>query len=139
MALTFTRRRFLTTLSAAAYFVLANAVGCTPLEGAPKIRPLRAPKASPLRFPKVLPLPSVSSPPPGSAWVFRSRPDLSPPGVDVAAPAHDTAPGYVFIAPERGLAGQAGSMILDNRGQVVWSLARLTWTCDEPQDAKLSG
>src|SRR5688572_12462474 len=96
----FTRRRFLTALGAATYFVLANAVGCAPLGRAPKIASLHAPKASPLRIPKVLPLPSVSSPPPGSAWVFRSRPDLSPPAVEVATRSHDTAPGYVFVAPE---------------------------------------
>ena len=116
----FTRRRFLTALGAATYFVLANAVGCAPLGRAPKIASLHAPKASPLRIPKVLSLPSVSSPSPGSAWVFRSRPDLSPSAVDVAARAHDTAAGYVFVAPEEGVAGQAGSMILDDRGQVVW-------------------
>ncbi len=120
MASAFTRRRFLTALGAATYFVLANAVGCVPLEGAPTIRSLHAPKARPLRIPKVLPLPSVSSPPPGSAWVFRSRPDLSPPALDVAVQARDTAPGYVFVAPERSVAGQAGPMILDDRGQVVW-------------------
>jgi hypothetical protein len=120
MASTFTRRRFLAALGAATYFVLANAVGCAPLGRASKIASLHAPKASPLRIPKVLPLPSVSSPPPGSAWVFRSRPDLSPPAVEVATRSHDTAPGYVFVAPEEGFAGQAGSLILDDRGQVVW-------------------
>jgi hypothetical protein len=31
-----------------------------------------------------------------------------------------TAPGYIFVAPEKGDAGQGGSMILDDRGQVVW-------------------
>jgi hypothetical protein len=38
----------------------------------------------------------------------------------VAARARDTAPGYIFVAPEGGVAGQGGSMILDDRGQVVW-------------------
>ena len=120
MASRFTRRRFLTALGAATYFALVNAVGCAPLGRAPKIGSLHTPKASPLHTPKVLSLPSVSSPPPGSAWVFRSRPDLSPPAVEVAARARDTALGYVFVAPEKGVAGQAGSMILDDRGQVVW-------------------
>jgi outer membrane protein assembly factor BamB len=32
----------------------------------------------------------------------------------------ETAPGYIFVAPEKGDAGQGGSMILDDRGQVVW-------------------
>ena len=116
----FTRRRFLKALGAAACLALSSTVGCAPLERTRKLRSLHTPKASALRIPKVLPLPSVSSPPPGSAWVFRSRPDLSPPALDVAVRARDTAPGYVFVAPERGVAGQAGPMILDDRGQVVW-------------------
>jgi outer membrane protein assembly factor BamB len=33
---------------------------------------------------------------------------------------HDTAPGYIFVAPEKGGAGKGGSMILDDSGQVVW-------------------
>jgi hypothetical protein len=42
--------------------------------------------------------------------------------VEVATQArhHDTAPGYIFLAPEKGGAGKGGSMILDDRGQVVW-------------------
>jgi len=55
-----------------------------------------------------------------SAWTFRSRPDLSPPAVDVTMQAHDTAAGYIFITPGQGGAGQGGSMILNNSGQVVW-------------------
>jgi hypothetical protein len=38
----------------------------------------------------------------------------------VTVRAHSTAPDYIFIAPEKGGAGQGGSMILDDRGQVVW-------------------
>ncbi|MBA2534468.1 MAG: arylsulfotransferase family protein [Rubrobacter sp.] len=34
--------------------------------------------------------------------------------------AHDTAPGYIFVAPRGGEAGQGGTMILDNRGEAVW-------------------
>jgi hypothetical protein len=56
----------------------------------------------------------------GGAWAFRSRPDLSPPAVEVATRAHDAAPGYIFVAPEEGGAAQGGSMILDDHGQVVW-------------------
>ena len=51
---------------------------------------------------------------------FRSRPDLSPPVVEVSTRAHDTAPGYIFVAPKMGGPGQGGSMILDDRGQPVW-------------------
>ena len=53
-------------------------------------------------------------------WAFRSRPDLSPPAVEVTTQAHDTAPGYIFVAPEKGDARQGGSMIVDDRGEVVW-------------------
>src|SRR6266540_329961 len=50
---------------------------------------------------------------------FRSRPDLRPPVVRILQPAHGTAPGYILIAPKRK-AAQAGPMILDERGRLVW-------------------
>jgi hypothetical protein len=50
---------------------------------------------------------------------FRSRPDLKPPPVRILTPAHGTAPGYVFIAPKRKVV-QAGPMIVDDRGRLVW-------------------
>jgi hypothetical protein len=53
-------------------------------------------------------------------WAFRSRPDLSPPGVEVDTQAHHTASGSVFVSPERGDTRQGGPMIVDDRGQVVW-------------------
>ena len=100
-----TRRRFLAAAGAgAAYLTLTNLGGC----GAPE------------QTEKVSPLKGVSYAPPDDLWAFRSRPDLSPPVVDVAKKAHNTAPGYVFVAPEQGDAGQGGSMIIDDRGQVVW-------------------
>ena len=52
---------------------------------------------------------------------FVSRPDLRPTPVRVLTRAHGTAPGYLFVSPERGV-DQAGPLILDNRGQVVWFL-----------------
>jgi hypothetical protein len=58
-------------------------------------------------------------PPPGPTQHFRSRPDLRPPVVKIRVAAHDTAPGYVFLAPKMAVA-QAGPMIMDNRGQLVW-------------------
>ena len=48
-----------------------------------------------------------------------SRPDLRPPPVHIVTPAHGTAPGYIFIAPKKKV-DQAGPMILDNAGKVVW-------------------
>src|SRR3712207_6726708 len=56
---------------------------------------------------------------PNGVMTFRSRPDLSPPTVEVTTHAHDTTPGYVFVAPKKGV-GQYGPMILDDSGQLVW-------------------
>ncbi len=50
---------------------------------------------------------------------FRSRPDLTPPVITVTRPARGTAPGYIFIAPKHDVA-QAGPMILDDTGQLIW-------------------
>jgi hypothetical protein len=50
---------------------------------------------------------------------FVSRPDLRPVPVSVPTPARGTAPGYVFLAPKKEVA-QAGPLILDDRGEVVW-------------------
>ena len=113
----FTRRQFLTGVGAT-YFALANAVGCEPTESRSNAKP--ATSRQPMQHGRAVdhrPRPSSE----GGAWTFRSRPDLSPPTVEVAKEAHDdTASGYVFIAPEQGDEGQGGSMIIDNRGQVVW-------------------
>jgi hypothetical protein len=49
---------------------------------------------------------------------FRSRPDLKPPPVEVLT-SSGAAPGYIFFAPKMKVV-QAGPMILDNEGQVVW-------------------
>ncbi len=59
---------------------------------------------------------------PGSAseqQSFVSRPDLHPPAVAVTASSPAVAPGYEFLAPYSG-PGQAGPMILDQSGAVVW-------------------
>ena len=57
------------------------------------------------------------APPPSRT--YHSRPDLKPPLVRIRTAAHGTAPGYLFIAPKMVVA-QAGPMIMDNRGEVVW-------------------
>jgi hypothetical protein len=113
MAPRFTRRRFLTASAGVAYLALTGTVG-------PET-PERSSKVGSLGTPKVKPLPGVPLPPPDGVWAFRSRPDLKPPAVEVATEARDdTAPGYIFLAPEKGGAGKGGSMIIDDRGQVVW-------------------
>src|SRR5829696_2609971 len=107
----FPRRRFLSTLGAGAtYLALTNAVGCD----------LLGKRASKAKTSKVSPLPNASPASQEEAWSFRSRPDLTPPAVEIATQAHGTAPGYIFVAPEKGSAGQGGSLIVDNSGEVVW-------------------
>jgi hypothetical protein len=114
----FTRRRFLSAVGAGAtYLALTNVVGCDRSERAPQAK---SPKGGTPSAPKVLPLPSASLAHQEDVWAFRSRPDLSPPAVEVTTQAHDTAPGYIFVAPDKGDASQGGSMIVDDRGEVVW-------------------
>ncbi|HEY3844603.1 MAG TPA: arylsulfotransferase family protein [Acidimicrobiales bacterium] len=62
---------------------------------------------------------SSSAPPKGTVSAFRSRPDLTPPTVEVMAQADRVAPGYVFLDPGAG-SGQFGPLIMDNLGQPVW-------------------
>jgi len=50
---------------------------------------------------------------------FRSRPDLQPPTLRVTADSPATAPGDIFVAPYTG-PGQAGPMILDQHGALIW-------------------
>jgi Arylsulfotransferase (ASST) len=50
---------------------------------------------------------------------FRSRPELQPPVVTVTASSPAVAPGDEFVAPYTG-PGQAGPMILDQSGALVW-------------------
>jgi Arylsulfotransferase (ASST) len=77
---------------------------------------------------------SISSTPeaihPGGELVvqsFRSRPDLRPPTVTVTAQSPAAAAGEEFVAPYAG-PGQAGPMILDARGGLVWFKALPTYT-----------
>jgi Arylsulfotransferase (ASST) len=99
-----TRRRFLQAAAGgAAWVALAGTLGCDPTRRAGA---------------------TASSSPAEHAWSFRSRPDLHPPVIKVTTQAHDTAPGYVFVAPKNGPdeagPGQDGCVILDNDGQPVW-------------------
>lgn len=50
---------------------------------------------------------------------FRSRPDLRPPAVTVTVRSPAVAPGDEFVAPYTG-PGEAGPMILDQNGGLVW-------------------
>jgi hypothetical protein len=50
---------------------------------------------------------------------FHSRPDLKPPPVKLETAPHGAAPGLIFLAPKLAVA-QAGPMIVDDGGHVVW-------------------
>jgi hypothetical protein len=94
----FTRQEFLGAIGAGAtYLALLNLPGCQEEQQGHSSAPAG----------------------PNEVRTFRSRPDLSPPGVQITEQAHDTAPGYIFVAAKKG-AGQDGPMILDNLGRVVW-------------------
>jgi hypothetical protein len=56
---------------------------------------------------------------PAEEQSFHSRPDLHPPTVAVTADSPAAAPGDVFVAPYGG-PGQAGPMILEPSGGLVW-------------------
>jgi Arylsulfotransferase (ASST) len=56
---------------------------------------------------------------PSEVQSFQSRPELHPPAVTVTASSAAVAPGYEFAAPYTG-PGQAGPMILDENGGLVW-------------------
>lgn len=49
---------------------------------------------------------------------FRSRPELQPPTVEVTIQPNAARPGFIFMSPF--YSGQAGPMILNDRGEVVW-------------------
>ncbi|MDQ3864757.1 MAG: arylsulfotransferase family protein [Actinomycetota bacterium] len=101
-------------------------MGCGLLERSRKLRSSHVPKGSPLRAPKRASKVKLISGDGRSAgsenvWSFRSRPDLSPPSVEVTKQAHgDTAPGYIFAAPKGSNLWQGGSMMFDDSGQPVW-------------------
>jgi len=56
---------------------------------------------------------------PAEVQSFHSRPELQPPAVTVTADSPTAAPGDEFVAPYGG-AGQAGAMILEPDGRLVW-------------------
>ena len=99
-----TRRRFLEAVVAgSAWVALSSTLGCEPDA---RTRATASPQG------------------PGQVRTFRSRPDLKPPAIEVTTQAHETAPGYVFVAPKNGPGeaspAQDGCLILDDLGEPVW-------------------
>jgi hypothetical protein len=68
---------------------------------------------------KYVPPARQAAPSPGEVQRFRSRPDLESPAIDVTARSPQTAPGYVFTAPDAGR-GPSGPTIFDEAGNLVW-------------------
>lgn len=62
-------------------------------------------------------------------WQFRSRPDLSPPQLNITVAANKTSPGHLFVAPYSGYSDssnlhgprQAAPYIFTDTGDLVWS------------------
>ena len=50
---------------------------------------------------------------------YYTRPDLTPPLIDVATSEPGAAPGFIFLAPFTG-PSQHGPLIVDNAGEPVW-------------------
>ena len=71
---------------------------------------------------------------------FRSRPDLSPPPIEITTGAVNTAPGHVFVAP-KAPQGQSGGMILDRDGELVWYRPAATdaWQINDLKVQQLNG
>ena len=106
-----TRRDFLKVAGAGTVIMaLSGAAGCKPARSN-----IKASSSKPETRRATSSSPKV----PDTKWTFRSRPDLVPPIVEVTTRAHDTSPGYVFIAPKVGVK-QDGPMILDDSGRLVW-------------------
>lgn len=57
-------------------------------------------------------------PPRGPMQSYRSQPNLHPPDVFVDVHSSTAQPGYLFMSPFNS--GQAGPMILDDSGRIVW-------------------
>ena len=84
-------------LGVAALVAVAVGVAAIVLSGEPDRAPAHAPPEPP----------------------FRSRPDLGPPELTVAARRPGATPGKVLLAPKRR-SGQSGPAILDEQGRLLW-------------------
>jgi hypothetical protein len=56
---------------------------------------------------------------PGDEFTFHSRPDLTPPAVEVTKQSAGASTGDIFITPQQGPT-QNGVMILNSQGALVW-------------------
>jgi uncharacterized protein YndB with AHSA1/START domain len=56
---------------------------------------------------------------PGDVLSFRSRPDLTPPAVEITRPSADLSAGEIFLTPQQGPL-QNGAMIISPQGELLW-------------------
>jgi Arylsulfotransferase (ASST) len=64
--------------------------------------------------------PLGASPSPGDGRLhYRSRPDLTPPAIDITRDGGRLAPGLIFFTPDNGTPPD-GLMIADSQGEPVW-------------------
>ncbi|TCP53639.1 arylsulfotransferase ASST [Tamaricihabitans halophyticus] len=64
--------------------------------------------------------PAAANPSTAVPHDFVTRPDLTPPVINVHTAEEGTAPGHIFLSP-RGTDAQTGPLIVDDSGQPVWS------------------
>jgi Arylsulfotransferase (ASST) len=88
--------------------------------------PLSADGAESITFDVALPVSPAKLDSPTSAdnakWEsrsFRSRPDLTPPPIEISNSEPGTAPGLIFADP-RAADGQTGPIIFDDDGEPIW-------------------
>jgi hypothetical protein len=126
----FTRRRFLSAVGAGAtYLALTNVVGCDLSERVPQAK---TPKGGGPSIPKVSPLPNASLAPQKDGRAFRSRPDLSPPAVEVTTQAHDTPRRHLCRPGEwRRWAGRLDDRRRSRRGLWSWCFNNTKNNCPE--------
>jgi hypothetical protein len=98
-------------------FVPGETVKVRARSSAVHIRRWRFTIANPAGAIPTAPLASVTRTP-GDVMSFRSRPDLTPPTVEITKPSDDRS-GDVFLAPQQGPV-QNGPMIVGPNGQLVW-------------------
>lgn len=79
--------------------------------------------------PLLIALSMAAAPLVAADWQYKSRPDLSPPILNITIPATDeTSPGYIFAAPFSGFPDkhhhgprQDNPYIFTDKGELVWS------------------
>ncbi|HEY6539226.1 MAG TPA: arylsulfotransferase family protein [Candidatus Dormibacteraeota bacterium] len=77
---------------------------------------------SPAPLPAPTPVAPAAPPRPPAVQAFVSRPDLKPPRLLVSKAEANSKEGDIFLSPDpvQGQPGQAGPMIVNGEGQLIW-------------------